>query len=87
MNPTTDANETTTALGRLATGRLRQSDLGLLPNLVTTDVAAGAFGISVKSLYQLIALDRCPVEPLRVGARSLRFRTADIAAMLLGAAT
>jgi hypothetical protein len=51
----------------------------------TVDVSAGAraLGVSRSALYEAVRTDRCPVETIKVGART-RLLTADLIRVLEG---
>ena len=77
---------TETALDRLGRGLYMLADRDALPLALSAKVVAAALGIKTESLYDQVRQGTCPIEPLRVGERLIRFRRDDLLAFLLGAA-
>lgn len=70
------------ALDRLSRGLYRHADRDSIPIALPAKVVAGALGISVEGLYDMVRTGTAPLEALRIGGRLLRFRRDDLLALL-----
>lgn len=80
----THTHQPTTALARLAAGSLRADEVQELPPLVSAEIAAAALGVSLHAFYGMVRRGVAPLPAIRVGSRSVRFRSADLVQLLFG---
>jgi len=57
-------------------------EIRALPPLIDLPTTARALGIGRSQAYSLALADQLPVPVLRIGARTLRIRSADVRALL-----